>query len=74
MAKEIVSNKLIVNLEDNGMLKDAILHYRLRIDGSMDVRKFYTLSVKGGISIEDLQKIINDGIAQAKVSEGIGEE
>jgi len=74
MAKEIVSNKLIVNLEDNGTLKDAILHYRLRIDGSMDVKKFYTLSVKGGISVEDLQKIVNDSIAQAKHSEGIEEE
>lgn len=73
MAKEIIPNKLITAINTGGILKDCVLHYQIKTDGVLD-KKFYTLSVKGGISIEDLQKIINDGIAQAKVSEGIGEE
>jgi len=74
MAKEIISNKIIINLDDNGTFKDAILHYRLRIDGSLDPKKFYTIKVNAGINIEDIQKIINDSIAQAKKGEGIEEE
>ena len=74
MAKEIISNKIIINLDYNGTFKDAILHYRLRIDGSLDPKKFYTIKVNAGINIEDIQKIINDSIAQAKKGEGIEEE
>jgi len=73
MAKEIVPNKLITAINTDGTLKDCVLHYQIKTDGVLD-KKFLTVNVKSGIVVEDLQKIVNDSIAQAKHSEGIEEE
>lgn len=72
MAKEIIPNKLITAINTDGTLKDCVLHYQIKTDGVLD-KKFYTVNVKDGIVANDLQKIIDDSIAQAKTSEGIGE-
>ncbi len=72
MAKEIIPNKLITAINTGGILKDCVLHYQIKTDGVLD-KKFYTVNVKDGIVANDLQKIIDDSIAQAKTSEGIGE-
>lgn len=72
MAKEIIPNKLITAINTDGTLKDCVLHYQIKNDGVLD-KKFLTVNVKGGIVIEDLEKIIEDSIAQAKLSEGIGD-
>lgn len=72
MAKEIIPNKLITAINTGGILKDCVLHYQIKTDGVLD-KKFYTVNVKDGIVANDLQKIIDDSIAQAKTSEGIGD-
>jgi hypothetical protein len=73
MIKEIIPNKMIFSLNDDGSFKSAMLHYRLRVDGSLDPKKFYTIKIDVSIDIEGIQQIINDSIVQVKKSEGIEE-
>lgn len=58
--KEIVPHKIIIELDTDGTMKDAIMQYRLRHNGAM-LNKFYTMSIKDGFSLPaintQLQKV-----------------
>jgi hypothetical protein len=69
--KAIVPNKLIVYLNEDGSAAKSILHYRMRIDGAMDNRKFFTMEVNAGVKIEELNHVITDSISHANKGEKI---
>jgi hypothetical protein len=74
MAKEIIPLKLIIELNEDGTFKDGILQYQLRETGAVSKRNFYTIGVKEGIKIPDLEKIVSDSIAHTAVAEKITKE
>jgi len=67
--KELIPNKLIISINENGTVKNTILHYQLSIDGSLDKRKFYTMAIAG----LELSNIIKSSIDYVKEREGIEE-
>ena len=71
MAKEIIPLKLIVDLNEDGTVKDGILQYQLRELGVTSKRNFYTIGIKSGIQIPDLEKIISDSKTHAEKGEKI---
>lgn len=72
--KEIIPNKLIISLNEDGTVANSLLHYRMRIDGKMENNRFYTMSVKTGINVADLLKISKDSISHAEKGEKIVKE
>jgi hypothetical protein len=59
--KEIIPHKIIISLDESGSFKDAIMQYRIK-HGSATENKFYTMSIKNGISTA----AINTQILKAK--------
>ena len=56
----IVPHKMILSYAEDGTVKDAILQYRIKVNGVMD-NKFYTMGVK-----ESVSKTAVDSMAIAK--------
>lgn len=73
MAKEIVPNKLIITLNEDWSVKDTVLSYRMREDGAMDTKRYFTIAVDGGIDIQQLNGIIESAKAHANAGEKITE-
>jgi hypothetical protein len=71
MAKEIIPLRLIIELNEDGTFKDGILQYQLREIGVVSKRNFYTVGVKEGIKIPDLEKIVLDSVIHAEKAEQI---
>ncbi|MDD4980707.1 MAG: hypothetical protein PHC54_05515 [Candidatus Omnitrophica bacterium] len=71
MAKEIIPYRLVVTYNDEGSVKSSILQYRIREDGKMDERKFYTMSVNNGIEPAKLQSISAASISHVEKGEKI---
>jgi len=69
MAKEIIPYKFIANLNEDGTFKNGVLQYRIRVDGSMDPRKFFTIAIGGGIKIPDFNKVLSDSMTHAEKGE-----
>ncbi len=67
MSKQIIFNKLIINLEN----EEVVIHYKLKIDGAIDNKKFYTLNVTSNINTEKLQEIIISAKNQLNLIEGV---
>lgn len=67
MSKQIIFNKLIINLEND----EVVIHYKLKIDGAIDNKKFYTLNVTSNINAEKLQEIIISAKNQLNLIEGV---
>jgi hypothetical protein len=70
MAKEIVPNKLIVNFNKEGTFENGVLQYQIKVDGVTD-SKYYTIGIKDGIKIPDIDKILSDSKAHAEKGEKI---
>lgn len=66
---EVIPNRLITSAADNGILTDVVLQYRRKVNGVMDMKKYYTISVKNGVDLVALQSIVNAAIQQATSSE-----
>lgn len=69
--KEIIPLKLIIDLNEDGTFKDGILQYQLREDGSIEKRRYYTVGIKNGIKIPDIQSILDDSKIHAQKAEKI---
>jgi hypothetical protein len=67
--KQIVTQKLIVNLSEDGSYQGGVLQYRLRTDGSLDP-KSKTMTIDGGININDMNAILD--AAKNHVAQGEG--
>jgi len=73
--KEIIPLKLIIDLNEDGSFRDGILQYQIKDNGSMEKRRFYTIGIKNGIKIPDIQSILDDSkIHAAKAEKIITEE
>jgi hypothetical protein len=71
MAKEIIPIKLIIDLNTDGTFRDGVLQYQIQDEGAIDKRRFYTIGIKDGIKIPDLQTIIGDSKIHAEKAESI---
>jgi hypothetical protein len=71
MAKEIIPIKLIIDLNADGTFRDGVLQYQIQDEGAIDKRRFYTVGIKDGIKIPDLQTIIGDSKIHAEKAESI---
>ena len=69
--KKIVPRKLVITLNEDGTFKDGILMYQIDENGSIDKRKFYTMGIKEGIRIPDIEKITVDSIVHTGKGEAI---
>lgn len=74
MAKEIMPLKLIIKLNKDGTFKDGVLVYQIKNDTSVSKRDFYTVGIKNGIQISDLEKIIIDCKTHTEIAENITKE
>lgn len=70
MSKTIVPNRLIIQTENDGSLKTAVLSYQIK-DGDQLLTRPYSVSVKNALAVEQVQAIINAAITSAQESEGI---
>jgi len=70
MTKEILPNRLIFDIE-NGTMKSAALHYKIKTDGVLDNRKTYTMTVSAAVSENSVNDLINDCKRHAENGEGI---
>ena len=50
MAKQIVTKRIILDMNADGTFKSGVLQYRIRTDGALDP-KVRTMSVGGGIAV-----------------------
>jgi len=68
--KKILPHKLIIEFE-KGLFKEAIIMYRINIDGNIE-NKFKTISVKNsGHSVPQLNTILKKMITHTNKAEGI---
>jgi hypothetical protein len=68
--KEMIPQKLIATLNEDGTLKNAVLQYKLKIDGVLQ-SKFYTIAVSDGIKAVNINTVFTDAISHAKKGEKI---
>lgn len=71
MVKEILPNKLIISFNSDGSFRDGILQYKLKIDGAIDERKFYTIAITKGIDLKEINSILEDSKLHAEKGEKI---
>jgi len=69
--KKIIPIKMIIDLNPNGTFRDGVLQYQIDEEGAIDKRRFYTVGIKDGIKIPDLQTIIGDTKIHAEKAESI---
>ena len=69
--KEIIPLKLVIEMNNDGTFKEGVLLYRLKTDGSTDMRTTYTIDISGGIKKVDIDKILSDVKIRANLSENI---
>ena len=62
--KEIISKKIIVELNSDGTFKDGVFQYQTRVDGANNGR-FYTIGIKSAMSEETI--LITNGIIQKAI-------
>lgn len=67
MAKEILLNKLIINLENN----EVLIHYKLKINNVIDNKKFYTANVTAGIDGNKIVDVIASAVNKLNLIEGV---
>lgn len=67
MAKEILLNKLIINLENN----EVLIHYKLKINNVIDNKKFYTANVTAGIDENKIVDVIASAVNKLNLIEGV---
>jgi len=72
--KKIIPIKLIANLNADGTFRDGVLQYQIDNDGEVEKQRFYTVGIKAGIQISDMEKIISDSKAHAEKAEKIIKE
>lgn len=65
----IIPSKLIVTIGDNGKAVDAVLQYKVRVDGAVDAR-FRTMNVKRGLSEVDTDTMVQRCLDRVKLGEG----
>lgn len=70
--KSIIPIKLIIDLNEDGTFKDGILQYQMSVDGAIEKRRYYTVGIKDGIKIPDLETIIGDSKIHAEKAEKVG--
>jgi hypothetical protein len=74
MVKEIISKKIIIDLNNDGTFKKGLLQYQIKNDGVVN-NKYYTISIDSNFVIQEksdgLKGIINDSISIAETAEGI---
>ncbi len=68
--REIKPIKLVTNFDKDGKTQNSILLYQLKINGKVDNR-FHTISVKKGVDIKSLNKILKASVTSAEKSEKI---
>lgn len=71
MAKELIPHKMVVTYDDKGAYKNSTMLYRVRVDGLMDERKFYTLDVTKQIDAASIAKVLTDSKLHAESAEKI---
>jgi len=70
MAK-IIPVKLVVDLNDNFTVKNAILIYQMDIDGKIEKTKYKTIQVTGGIDLGKLGDIVLSSKDHTEKGEGL---
>ena len=70
MAKTIVPVKMVIDLNANGSIKEAVLQYKLSENGST-LNRSYSVSVKNGLTMAEVEAVIGKAVASAQQSEGL---
>lgn len=64
---------MIITLNEDGSFKDGIMQYRIREDGKLDERKFYTTSIKSGLDTEKMNTHLLTAKIHVKKGAGISD-
>ncbi len=70
--KQIIPKKLITTFDKDGQAQNSVLLYQIKTGGVLD-NKFHTISVKAGVNIGNLNKILKASITHAEKGEHIKE-
>ena len=69
--KNITPIKLVVTFDENQVPREAVLLYRMSVDGVTDQRKIYTTSVTGSINKSFVEMLMDVAKGHAELGEGI---
>lgn len=69
--KKIVPMKIIIEFNADGSFKDGVYQYQIEVDGARDPRKFFTIGIKQGASVQDLKKVFDFAHDKANKAEGV---
>ncbi len=70
--KEIIPKKLITTFDKQGKVQNSILLYQIKED-KQTKRRFHTISVKAGINIKGMNRILTESKKHAEIGEKIRE-
>jgi hypothetical protein len=73
MAKQIISKKVVVNLNSDGTIKDGVFQYQLSVDGANN-GKFYTVGIQAAMDEDTTiatNALMQKAVDLAKQAEGI---
>jgi hypothetical protein len=71
--KTIIPKKLVVAFDKDGNVSSSILHYMIDEDGAVE-NKYYTMSVKAAINLDDMSKALTDAKGHAEMGEKINDK
>jgi len=70
MEKEIIPTRLLFEIK-GGKVSGAFLHYQRKIDGALDTRKMYSMSVSSVLAQNVLDEILGESKKHAEKGEGV---
>ncbi len=69
MSKNVVPHKMVITYDNDGNFKKSVLLYRLKTNGMLDARKFYSMDTTKGLDKNLINRVVFDGKNYADVIE-----